>query len=97
MYTLLFSLQVAASAIGPMIAAIVFAATGNTWHLGTLQRVMLVGMGVAIAPVLVLLCFDDDKTLGVESDAHQPLLDQGSKGICVACQHSLGYVTGLIV
>lgn len=80
MYTALFSVQVGSSAVGPSIAAVVFAITGNSWRLDTLQRVMLMGMACAIAPTLVLLLFDDDKVLGAESDAHQPLLDEHCKG-----------------
>ena len=90
-YTALFSVQVGSSAVGPTIAAVVFALTGNSWRLDTLQRVMLMGMACAVAPTVVLLLFNDDKVLGAESDAHQPLLDEHHKGrgsnkACVSCQ-----------
>lgn len=35
----------------------------------TLQHVILVGLVLALVPVMVLMCFDDDKALGKESSA----------------------------
>lgn len=67
----MFSAGLAGMSIGPCAAAATFAVTGNTWHVQTLQHVILVGMVLAVVPVLALLCFDDDLSLGAESDAHQ--------------------------
>lgn len=68
-YSFMFSAGLAGMSIGPCAAAATFAVTGNTWHVTTLQHVILVGMVLAVVPVLALLCFDDDLSLGAESDA----------------------------
>lgn len=68
----MFSAGLAGMSIGPCAAAATFAVTGNTWHVQTLQHVILVGMALAVVPVLALLCFDDDLALGAESDAVRP-------------------------
>ena len=65
----MFSAGLAGMSIGPCAAAASFALTGNTWHVQTLQHVILVGMVLAVVPILALLCFDDDLSLGAESDA----------------------------
>lgn len=67
----MFSAGLAGMSIGPCAAAATFAVTGNTWHVQTLQHVILVGMVLAVVPVLALMCFDDDLSLGAESDAVQ--------------------------
>ena len=70
----MFSAGLAGMSIGPCAAAATFAVTGNAWHVQTLQHVILVGMVLAVIPILALLCFDDDHSLGAESNAvrHQP-------------------------
>ncbi len=75
----MFSAGLAGMSIGPCAAAATFAVTGNAWHIQTLQHVILVGMVLAVVPVLALLCFDDDQSLGAESDAvrHQHTLPLG--------------------
>ena len=65
----MFSAGLAGMSIGPCAAAATFAVTGNKWDVQTLQHVILVGMLLAVLPVLALLCFDDDQSLGPESDA----------------------------
>ena len=65
----MFSAGLAGMSIGPCAAAATFAITGNTWHVNTLQHVILVGMVLAVVPILALLGFDDDLSLGAESDA----------------------------
>lgn len=82
-YSFMFSAGLAGMSIGPCAAAATFAITGNTWHVTTLQHVILVGMVLAVVPVLALLCFDDDLSLGAESDAvrHQSAIaDQQGTG-----------------
>ncbi|KAL3136845.1 hypothetical protein ABBQ38_005552 [Trebouxia sp. C0009 RCD-2024] len=79
----MFSAGLAGMSIGPCAAAATFAITGNTWHVATLQHVILVGMVLAVVPVLALLCFDDDLSLGAESDAvrhHSTTADQQAGG-----------------
>ena len=73
-YSIMFSAGLAGMSIGPCAAAATFAVTGNAWHVQTLQHVILVGMVLAVIPILALLCFDDDHSLGAESNAvrHQP-------------------------
>lgn len=68
-YSFMFSAALAGMSIGPCAAAATFAITGNKWDVDTLQRVVLVGMALAVLPILTLLCFDDDRSLGPESDA----------------------------
>lgn len=68
-YSFMFSAGLAANSIGPCAAAATFAVTGNKWDVDTLQLVILVGMALAVLPILALLCFDDDRSLGPESDA----------------------------
>ncbi len=65
----MFSAGLAGMSIGPCAAAATFAITGNAWHVQTLQHVILVGMVLAVTPILALLCFDDDHSLGAESNA----------------------------
>jgi hypothetical protein len=65
----MFSAGLAGMSIGPCAAAATFAVTGNAWHVQTLQHVILVGMVLAVIPILALLCFDDDHSLGAESNA----------------------------
>ena len=79
----MFSAGLAGMSIGPCAAAATFAITGNTWHVQTLQHVILVGMVLAVVPILALLCFDDDLSLGAESDAlrhHGTATDQHMAG-----------------
>lgn len=47
--------------LGPAIAAGIFLYTGDTWDLGTMQSVMLLGMAVALLPTLLLFFLDDDR------------------------------------
>lgn len=65
----MFSVGLAGMSMGPLAAAATFAITGNTWHVDSLQRVILLGMVLALVPVLALLCLNDDHILGSESDA----------------------------
>lgn len=76
----MYSAFLAGMSIGPCAAAATFAVTGNAWHIRTLQHVILVGMLLAVVPVIALLCFDDNHSLGAESDEvrhpHTPTHDQ---------------------
>ena len=65
----MFSAGLAGMAIGPCAAAATFAVTGNKWDVATLQLVILIGMLLALLPILALLRLDDDQSLGSESDA----------------------------
>ncbi|DBA78565.1 TPA: hypothetical protein ACH3X2_007878 [Trebouxia sp. C0005] len=74
-YSYMYSAGLAGMAIGPLTAAAAFAVTGNKWQISTLQRVILIGLVLALVPIVSLFCFDDDKALGQESEAakYQPL------------------------
>ena len=91
-YSLLFSTGLAGMSIGPCAAAATFAITGNAWHIQTLQHVILVGMALALVPILALLCLDDDKSLGAESDPHrhhQPQSNSTGEKEAPACDQEL--------
>ena len=68
-YAFMFSAGLAGMSIGPCAAAATFAITGNAWQVKTLEHVILVGMVLAAIPIATLMCFNDDKSLGAESDA----------------------------
>ena len=92
-YSFMYSAGLAGMSIGPCAAAATFAVTGNAWHIQTLQHVILVGMVLAVLPILTLLCFDDDHSLGEESDAvrhHQTALQSQTAGLsqCLLAQLS---------
>ena len=74
-YSYIYSAGLAGMAIGPLTAAAAFAVTGNKWQISTLQHVILIGLVLALVPIVSLFCFDDDEALGQESDAakYQPL------------------------
>ena len=55
--------------VGPLITMALFGALGDTWTLGVLRPIMLAGMALAVPPTLVLLRFDDERSLGLESDS----------------------------
>jgi hypothetical protein len=73
-YTLLYSSNYLASAIGPLLSALLFYLWGNSWSGSTLGVVVLVGMGVAIIPLLTVYMFSDDYSLAADQDSTAPLL-----------------------
>ncbi|GIL76375.1 hypothetical protein Vretimale_5936 [Volvox reticuliferus] len=68
LYTWLHMSYIVAQGIGPGVGAAMFAINGNVWKLEVLQHVMLLGMALAMIPALLMLCLDDDKALGAESE-----------------------------
>ncbi|GAX74844.1 hypothetical protein CEUSTIGMA_g2290.t1 [Chlamydomonas eustigma] len=76
LYTWLHVGYILSQGLGPATTAIMFYWTGDTWSIVVLQHVMLLGMLVAFVPTLLLLCFNDDWTLGAESDSIQRILRQ---------------------
>ena len=80
LYTLVYSVALAGSSIGPLAAAAAFAVTGNMWQLHTLQHVILIGLALALLPVITLLCFDDDKALPSEEHPACSALEDSSTG-----------------
>ena len=66
LYTLTYSCGLAGNSLGPLAAAAAFAISGNKWQVHTLQHVILVGLVIALLPVITLLLFDDEKALPSE-------------------------------
>ena len=69
----LFSVKVTvmqfSNAFGPAVSIVLFYVLGNTWKLSVLRVVLLCGCGVAILALLMLLRFDDSKSLGQKSES----------------------------
>jgi len=61
--------------LGPVVAFFLFYYVGDTWTLPEMRGVMLVGLTINILPVFVTFFFDDNKSLGVESEGlgHQKI------------------------
>ncbi|BDA40768.1 probableE424 Na(+), Li(+), K(+)/H(+) antiporter at N-terminal half [Coccomyxa sp. Obi] len=66
-YTLMYSSNYLASAIGPLLAALLFYLRGNSWSLRTLGAVVLIGMAVALIPICTIFMFNDDNSLDSET------------------------------
>ncbi|KAK9916421.1 hypothetical protein WJX75_002413 [Coccomyxa subellipsoidea] len=85
-YTLMYSSNYLASAIGPLLAALLFWLRGNSWSLHTLATVVLIGMAVALIPICTVFMFNDDNSLDSEAspitDALLPEKDveEGQRG-----------------
>lgn len=43
---------------------------GNVWRVSTLGKALLVGMLASIVPIATLFFFNDNRSLGIESEAH---------------------------
>jgi len=43
---------------------------GNQWKVSTLGKAMLAGMAASLIPIAALFFFNDNRSLGVESEAH---------------------------
>ena len=69
---------------------------GNAWDLPSLQAIIALGMVLSIVPLVSLFFFDDDKTLGHESEAllesEQPGKASQSVGEKNALQSRLTYM-----
>ena len=67
-----FSLKYAtlqiASATGPLISVGLFYTLGNSWKLNVLRTVLLIGSGIGLVALMFLLCLQDSKGLGKESE-----------------------------
>ncbi|KAK9823877.1 hypothetical protein WJX72_006127 [[Myrmecia] bisecta] len=75
-FTALFASVLAAASVGPLLGALLFTLHGNRWDVHTLQIIILWGIGLALLPIGCMFFFNDDKSLGAESEAHlhEPLL-----------------------
>ncbi len=86
-YTLMYSSNYLASAIGPLLAALLFWLRGNSWSLHTLGAVVLIGMAVALVPICTIFMFNDDNSLDAEAGPIteallQPHKDVGALLLC---------------
>ncbi len=80
-YTLMYSSNYLASAIGPLLAALLFYLRGNSWSLHTLGAVVLIGMAVAVIPICTIFMFNDDNSLDSETaPIMQSLLSEKDRG-----------------
>ena len=57
---------------------------GNAWTLPSLQAIIALGMVLSLVPTASLFFFDDDKTLGHESEALLESAEPGEAGLTVA-------------
>ena len=55
-------------AVGPFVNVILFLILGDEWALGELKSVMIIGIAISMISLIILLFFDDRKSLGVESE-----------------------------
>lgn len=70
-----------ASAIGPLLAALLFYLQGNSWSLNTLGIVVLIGMAISVIPIGTVFMFNDDYSLETEtSPVTEALLPQKDAG-----------------
>ena len=65
--------------------------SGNVWEVHVIEQIMLVGVGLSAVSILPMFLFNDDKTLGADSDAYQELLtiegDPCLPGLCSQKSH----------
>eukprot|EP00038_Savillea_parva_P007323 m.169300 g.169300 ORF g.169300 m.169300 type:complete len:624 (-) comp13085_c0_seq1:115-1986(-) len=64
-----FMLLQLASIVGPLIALILFLEEGDTWYHMTLRLVFIVGVSLCTPGAIMLFFFNDDHSLGDESEA----------------------------
>ena len=62
-YNYLFACWSAASAVGPLVSIILFQTLGDDWSLANLRVVIYVGLAIEILNSILMMLFDDKKTL----------------------------------
>lgn len=67
-YSISYALSLAAGAAGPLVGVFFFLFLGNEWRTPPLRAIMLAGNALNAASVLMLWFFDDEKSLGQESE-----------------------------
>lgn len=55
-------------AVGPFVNVILFLLLGDEWGLSELKSVMTIGIAISMISLIILLFFDDRKSLGKESE-----------------------------
>lgn len=68
-YTWLYLVRQLAMAVGPFLNVLLFLYFGDEWELTILRSVMLVGIVISGLSIIGLFFFDDDKSLGKDSEA----------------------------
>lgn len=85
LYSTFTALTRVAICFGPLGAALMFWWSGNVWETHVIEQIMLVGVGLSAVSILPMFLFNDDLTLGADSDAYQELLTiEGGSFICRA-------------
>lgn len=85
LYSTFTALTRVAICFGPLGAALMFWWSGNVWETHVIEQIMLVGVGLSAVSILPMFLFNDDLTLGADSDAYQELLTiEGGSVICRA-------------
>lgn len=74
LYSTFTALTRVAICFGPLGAALMFWWSGNVWEIHVIEQIMLVGVGLSAISILPMFLFNDDKTLGADSEAYQELL-----------------------
>jgi len=67
-FQLAYALSLASRAVGPLVAALMFYNSGDSWSLPVLRRVILAGQVVSALPAAALFLLRDDAALGEESE-----------------------------
>ena len=86
-YTILFSLYLLASTLGPIVTIFMFWLHGNGWTLPELQDVFLTGLGLELAAAVCLFCFRDHCTLEQPDASPPPKPDDGLQSVACADGH----------
>ena len=85
LYSTFTALTRVAICFGPLGAALMFWWSGNVWETHVIEQIMLVGVGLSAVSILPMFLFNDDLTLGADSDAYQELLTiEGGLSSCSA-------------
>ncbi len=74
LYSTFTALQRGAICFGPLGAALLFWWSGNVWRVPVIEEIMLVGVALSAVSILPMFMFNDDKTLGIDSEAYQELM-----------------------
>ena len=68
------ALQRVAICFGPLGAALIFWWSGNAWKIPVIEQILLWGVGISAVSIIPMFLFNDDKTLGIDSEAYQEQL-----------------------
>ena len=86
-YTVLFSLYLLASTLGPIVTIFMFWLRGNDWTLPELKDVFLTGLALELAAAVCLFCFRDNCTLEQPDAAASPKPNDELQSVACADGH----------